>query len=126
MINEITNTQGEMFQILWAPNITTEEKRNAETVASWVIQSSVLGWTQGSYFYKKHSRISRKKEKKNLGWSLPPLAYLAWNVEFSDPFPNCHTYLYKTKLSRISANRLKQWTKKMKCSRDKWKDLLLE
>lgn len=64
MINEITNTQGEMFQILCAPNITTEEKRNAETVASWVIQSSVLGWTQGSYFYKKHSRISRKKEKK--------------------------------------------------------------
>ena len=99
-----------------------------------VKQSSVFGCIQKQYFHEKHSQISRwptkqnKTKQKHLGSLVPqPLAYLGWSVLFGDPsqrkLPNV---FIQTKLSRISLSRLKQWTKIMKCSRDKCKDWFLE
>ena len=84
---------------------------------SRVAQNSILDSVQ--YFHKEHGQISKFDQKKK---KIESLTFLAWDVLGIYPKHNCQTSLYKTKSSRISAIRLKQWTKKVKCNRDKCKN----
>lgn len=97
----------------WKEN---NKRKIQKEMSSRVAQNSILDFIK--YFYKEHGQIGKCQRKTKIEWSL---AFLAWDVLGIYPKQNCQTYLYKTKPSRTYVIRLKQWTKKVKCNRDKCK-----